>query len=75
MSSFATSEPVGDVMFRCRKTGDEFDSGFDADQGSVHHIASKTLQLRCRICGDRHSYTFAEAHLRPFDRRPLVCER
>ncbi len=71
MSSFAAYGPVGDVMFRCPKTGREFDSGFDADQSSVEHIASKTLQLRCRVCGDNHTYTFAEARVRRLERRPF----
>ena len=55
---------VGEVIFRCKKTGLEFDSGFQASPSEVQllPVDAKT-RLRCRICGDLHEFKFTDAQI------------
>jgi hypothetical protein len=55
---------VGDVIFRCEKTGQEFDSGFQANSGDLQFLpADAKIRLRCRICGDFHEFKFISAKI------------
>jgi hypothetical protein len=55
---------VGEVIFRCEKTGEEFGSGFQANSGDMQYLpANAKMRLRCRICGDFHEFEFADAKI------------
>jgi hypothetical protein len=55
---------VGDVIFRCQKTGQEFESGFQANARDINLLpADAKIHLRCRICGDLHEFKFASAKI------------
>jgi hypothetical protein len=55
---------VGDVIFRCQRTGQEFDSGFQANSGDMQFLpADAKIRLRCRICGEFHEFQFASAKI------------
>ena len=55
---------MGDVIFRCEKTGQEFDSGFQANPRDVDVLPPDAkIRLRCRICGELHEFEFASAKI------------
>ena len=55
---------VGEVVFRCEKTGQEFDSGFQANSGDMQFLPTDAkMRLRCRICGNFHEFKFASAKI------------
>jgi hypothetical protein len=50
------------LMFRCRRSGEEFDSGFRASLSDLNTPpADASVRLRCRICGELHEFNFADA--------------
>ena len=68
MSNLANSfvkDAWGDLMFRCPKKGENFNSGFTADHNSYVQIGLKSVRLRCHLCGGLHDFMFAEAQIRP----------
>jgi len=55
---------VGDVIFHCEKTGQEFDSGFQANSGDMQFLpADAKIRLRCRICREFHEFKFTNAKI------------
>jgi len=66
MSNLVKSSPnddLGDLIFRCPKTGKDFISGFRADQPTIVHVVSKSARLRCGQWGELYVYKFAEARV------------
>jgi hypothetical protein len=56
---------MGELVFRCKKTGAEFNSGFRAEPSELASLpADAKLTLRCRVCGERHEFKLAEALIR-----------
>jgi len=52
------------VFFRCPKTGEEFGSGFQAGPGDLRLLpAGAKINLRCRVCGVKHEFRFADARV------------
>lgn len=63
---------MGEVTFRCPKTRQEFGSGFQATETERRALPSiAMISLRCRICGEAHSFKFADAQLKESERRGL----
>ena len=55
---------MGDLMFRCPKTGQEFKSGFQATQSELKLVPrNATISLRCSICGATHEFEFVHARI------------
>jgi hypothetical protein len=55
---------MGRVLFRCPKTQEEFDSGFQA--GATDMVAvpqTAAIRLRCTICGTIHEFKIAQARV------------
>jgi len=60
----------GDLMFRCPKTGQDFDSGFRTDQQDLASLPSAAhLRARCPRCGETHELKFAEGWIEARERR------
>jgi len=59
-----TSQATGQVIFRCPAKEEEFDSGFRAKLGDLTFLpAGATIRLRCRVCGDVHTFQFSAARI------------
>ena len=55
---------MGRVFFRCPQTGEDFDSGFQAGPGDLRLLpAGAKINLRCRVCGVKHEFLFADARV------------
>ena len=55
---------MGRVIFRCPQTDQEFDSGFQANPGEIKLLPTGAkIHLRCRICGVKHEFQFADARV------------
>lgn len=55
---------MGQVIFRCPKNGQEFDSGFQAVTTELKLLPRPaTIHLRCAICGKTHEFSFADARI------------
>jgi len=55
---------MGRVFFRCPKTGEEFGSGFQTGPGDLRLLpAGAKINLRCRVCGVKHEFRFADARV------------
>jgi hypothetical protein len=55
---------MGRVIFRCPQTDQEFDSGFQASPGDIRLLPTGAkINLRCRICGVKHEFQFADARV------------
>ncbi|MGD0335073.1 MAG: hypothetical protein ABSA90_17745 [Xanthobacteraceae bacterium] len=55
---------MGHVIFRCPKTDKEFDSGFQAGPRDLRLLPTGAkINLRCRICGIKHEFQFADARI------------
>jgi hypothetical protein len=55
---------MAEVMFRCQKTGQEFDSGFRANRSDVKGLPdNSTIRLRCGVCGELHEFKFSDARI------------
>lgn len=53
------------LMFRCRKSGEEFDSGFRASLSDLNTLpAEANVRLRWRICGELHEFNFPDAAIK-----------
>jgi len=53
---------MGQLLFRCPKTGENFDSGFEAGSSEIKLLpAGAKFRLRCKICGELHEFRFADA--------------
>jgi len=56
---------MGQLLFRCPKTGKDFDSGFEAGSSELTLLPeSATLRLRCKVCGEQHELKFIDAKLK-----------
>ena len=52
------------VLFRCPKTSDEFDSGFEAGSAEIGLLPKgAAISLRCPLCTERHEFKFSEARI------------
>jgi hypothetical protein len=55
---------MGRVLFQCRKTRKEFDSGFQAGAADMDAVPlAATIRLRCPICAEMHEFKFADARI------------
>ncbi len=55
---------MGEVVFRCPKTGQEFESGFRASPSDLQLLPKDaTMNLLCRVCGEKHEFKFTEGHI------------
>ena len=55
---------MGELTFRCPKTGKEFRSGFRAQPAELKALPKDAkINLRCQVCGDHHEFNIAEAHI------------
>jgi hypothetical protein len=55
---------VGQVVFRCPQTGQEFESGFRASARDMQLLPKDaSISLLCRICCDKHSFKFTEGRI------------
>ena len=55
---------MGEVVFRCPKTGQEFESGFRASRSDLQLLPKEaTVNLLCRFCGEKHEFKFAEGRI------------
>ena len=70
---------MGHVIFQCPKTGEEFDSGFQAGPHDMRASPpAAKIHLRCKVCGAKHEFEFADArvdendHGRPNQRSPSI---
>jgi hypothetical protein len=53
---------MGELRFRCPKTGEDFDSGFQAGSSEMKLLpAGAKFRLRCKLCGEVHELKFADA--------------
>ena len=60
---------MGQLIFRCPKTDEEFDSGFQANPDEMRLLpTSAKIHLRCRVCGAKHEFQFADARVDANDR-------
>jgi len=56
---------MGQLLFRCPKTGKEFDSGFQAGSLEVKLLpAGAKFRVRCELCGDLHDVKFADGKVK-----------
>jgi hypothetical protein len=54
----------GPLMFRCPKTGEEFDSGFRFTPDALTSIpAGYKMNVRCKSCLQLHEFLLAEAQI------------
>jgi len=52
------------VLFRCPKTSEEFDSGFEAGQAEIGLLPKgAAISLRCPLCAERHAFKFSDARI------------
>ena len=55
---------MGRLIFRCPQTDQEFDSGIQASPGDIRPLPTGAkINLRCRICGVKHEFQFANARV------------
>lgn len=55
---------MGRLLFKCPKSGEEFDSGFRAQTADFKDVpAGAEIRLRCRVCGESHQFRFTEARI------------
>lgn len=55
---------MGQLVFRCPKTGKDFDSGFQAGSSEVKLLpAGAKFRVRCEVCGGLHEFRFADARV------------
>ncbi len=56
---------MGQLFFRCPKTGKDFDSGFQAGSSEVSQLpAGAKFRVRCEVCGDLHEVKFADVRVK-----------
>jgi hypothetical protein len=56
---------MGQLLFRCPKTGKDFDSGFQAGSSEVKQLpAGARFRVRCEVCGDLHEVKFTDARVK-----------
>ena len=51
------------LFFVCPKTARTIDSGIETDLGTLLRIKTETIEVVCPICGERHEWRIADAHL------------
>jgi hypothetical protein len=55
---------MGEMTFRCPKTGKDFRSGFRAQPADLKSLPKDAkINLRCQACGDHHEFALAEARI------------
>jgi len=55
---------MGEVFFRCPKTGKEFESGFQASPSELRFLPPNAgINLRCKVCSSRREFKFAAARV------------
>jgi len=58
-------DDMGQLLFRCPKTGRDFDSGFQAGSSEMNLVpAGAKFKVRCEICGNLHEFRFSDAKVR-----------
>jgi LSD1 subclass zinc finger protein len=63
---------MGQLLFRCPKTGKDFDSGFQAGSSEVNQLpAGAKFRVRCAVCGDLHEVRFTDAKVNDKTAPPL----
>lgn len=56
---------MGQLLFRCPKTGELFDSGFQAGSSEMRLLpAGSKFRVRCKICGQTHEFKFADGKVK-----------
>jgi len=56
---------MGQLLFRCPKTGKDFDSGFQAGSSEMKLLpAGAKFRVRCKLCGELHEFKFADARVK-----------
>lgn len=56
---------MGQLVFRCPTTGNDFDSGFQAGSTEVRLLpAGAKFRVRCELCGDLHEVRFADGRVK-----------
>lgn len=59
---------MGQLLFRCPKTGKDFDSGFQAGSSELRQLpAGAKFRVRCEVCGDLHEVKLADASVKDKD--------
>jgi hypothetical protein len=59
-----TEAILGQVVFRCPKTGQDFESGFHANPNDLQFLPEDArINLLCRICGEKHEFKFTEGRI------------
>ena len=60
-----TSQKINALMFRCPKTGGDFDSGFTVSQKELAAISGfARLRARCPQCRESHELKFVDGWIR-----------
>ena len=55
---------MGELIFRCPETRQEFKSGFQATWSELKLLPpNATISLRCSICGATHEFEFVHARI------------
>ncbi len=56
---------MAQLIFRCPRTKEDFDSGFQAGSSEMKLLpAGAKIRVRCKVCGDLHEFKFADARLK-----------
>jgi hypothetical protein len=55
---------MGEMTFRCPKTGKDVRSGFRAGPADLKSLPRDAkINLRCQVCGDHHEFKLIEARI------------
>ncbi len=55
---------MGQLMFRCPTTGQEFNSGFQISTKDISQVPSSfPIRLRCLCCPEMHEFKFIDGRI------------